>query len=217
MQRRQKRESLSYKSAAVLDMVRIESGKMELNEQSVNVKDAVDATEEMFRNDMEAKGISFHVVNQTKVKTITANGVRIKQIVTNLLSNALKFTAAGGSVTYLITDRPDYESGTVEYEIHIRDTGIGMTREFQKKRFTAFEREKTSTVSGVTDTGLGLAISYNLATMLGGTISCESVQGQGTDFTVIFSAAIAEEEPVSLQKFSETGEMAVCIAKSLYL
>ena len=175
----------------VLDMARIESGKMELNEQVIDVAAHIAATDEMFRNDMEAKGISFIVDNQTKTEFIMADSMRLKQVAANLLSNAMKFTKAGGTVIYRIEELGSHDDGTVDFAIYVRDNGIGMSRDFQEKIFSAFERERTSTISGIPGTGLGLAISQSIASLMGGSITCSSEPDLGSEFVFTFRAKAA--------------------------
>lgn len=181
----------------VLDMARIESGKMELRNQAMDLAAQIEATEGMFRNDMETKGIAFIVDNQIKHRYIVSDSMRIKQVVTNLLSNAVKFTNPGGTVIYRILETKEEEDGMVGYEIHVKDTGIGMSKEFQKDMFKPFERERNSTVSGISGTGLGLAISKNIVELLGGTLTCESEINRGSEFVFAFRAKKTEEQKVN--------------------
>lgn len=183
----------------ILDMARIENGKMEIKRELVDLSAHIAATEEMFRNDMETKGLTFIVDNQTKNRYIMSDSTRIKQVVTNLLGNALKFTESGGKVIYQIIEKPEGEEVS-EFEIHIRDTGIGMSKEFQEKMFTAFEREKTSTDSRVSGTGLGLAISKNIVSMLGGSLTCQSEIGKGSEFVFLFRAEVVKEPETGTEK-----------------
>ncbi|MGN0585560.1 MAG: hybrid sensor histidine kinase/response regulator [Ruminococcus sp.] len=184
----------------VLDMAQIESGKMELNEQIMDINEHIATTEEMFRNEMEKKSLTFIVKNEIKTRHIIADSVRLKQIVTNLLSNSMKFTKPGGKVIYSISEKPSEKEGCIVIEIRIADTGIGMSEEFQKKIFSAFERERTSTDSGVPGTGLGLAIAQSIASLMDGTLTCSSELGKGTEFvfTVCVKAADAFSERLNI-------------------
>lgn len=170
----------------VLDMARIESGKIELNEQVIDVDTHFAVTVEMFSNEMKAKGLDFVADNQTKTKFILADGMRLKQVASNLLSNAIKFTKAGGKVIYRVLERGSHEDGTVDFEIHVQDNGIGMSWEFQKNIFSVFERERSSTVSGIPGTGLGLAISQSIAYLMGGSLTCSSELDKGSEFVFAF-------------------------------
>ncbi len=178
----------------VLDMAHIESGKMELGEECVDVKQRVPQIESMFRVLMDQKGIEFEVIDETKVRYIIGDDTRLTQVFSNLLSNAIKFTPKGGKITYHIIDRPA-EDGWVECEVHVKDTGIGMSAEFQRNLYNAFERERSATQSGVQGTGLGLSIAKGIVELMGGTVTCKSELGKGTEFIVIFKARIATVEP----------------------
>ncbi len=174
----------------ILDMSRIESGKIELHEEVIDVKEHIAKLEDMFRFSMEKKGLSFTVKDNSRTRYVYGDSLHISQIIANLLSNAMKFTASGGTVSYLCEEGPA-DNGTVSFYIHIADTGIGMSEEFQKRMFQPFEREKSATVSGVEGTGLGLSIAHRLAGMMGGSLTCKSRPGVGTEFTFSFRARIA--------------------------
>lgn len=169
----------------VLDMSRIESGKVELEEEEIDLLDIVAEIESILLPDVNEKNITFkidtkHITN----KNVICDKLRLKQILLNLLSNAVKFTNPGGSVDLRITQNTSAPIGYASYVIQVNDTGIGMTEEFQKHVFEAFSRERTSTVSGIQGTGLGLAITKNFVDVMGGTIQVKSKVGVGTEFTV---------------------------------
>jgi len=174
----------------ILDMSRIESGRIELRRETVNVHEHISKLENMFRLSMEKKGLAFTVSDESHTPYIYGDSLRISQIVANLLSNAMKFTAPGGTVSYRCEECPDGQGAAV-FHIHIADTGIGMSSEFQKRMFQPFEREKSATVSGVEGTGLGLSIAQRLARMMDGSLSCQSSPGAGTEFVFSFRAEIA--------------------------
>ena len=176
----------------ILDMSRIENGKLELDINIIDVKEHIMRFKDMFKFDMEKRGIKFEVIDDTKTKYIYGDYLRITQVITNLLGNAMKFTKAGGTVTYHGIEVDVGEEGYVGYDIHIKDTGIGMSEEFQKRVFTAFEREQSATMSGVQGTGLGLAIVKRLVELMEGTISFKSTLGVGTEFVVSFKAKVAD-------------------------
>ena len=177
----------------VLDMSRIESGKLELDINIIDVKEHIMRFEDMFKFDMEKRGITFEVIDETKTRYIYGDYLRITQVITNLLGNAMKFTKAGGTVTYHGIEVEVEEEGYVGYEIHVKDTGIGMSEEFQRRVFNAFEREESATVSGVQGTGLGLAIVKRLIELMEGKISVTSKKGEGTEFIVWFKAKVANQ------------------------
>ncbi len=115
---------------------------------------------------------------------ILCDKLRLNQVLLNLLSNAVKYTKNGGQIIVRIIRKPDYSNGYSTYEFHVKDNGIGMSKEFQKHLCEAFTREESATVSGIQGTGLGMAISKNIVDMMGGTISVESEEGKGREYTV---------------------------------
>ena len=179
----------------VLDMARIGSGKLELNREIVNFAELMEKLKEMFVHDMSQKDITFNTHFNINTQVIYSDSLRISQIIINLLSNALKFTNSGGSITFQVAEMksPDEKA---YYQVRIEDTGIGMSEEFQKHLFTAFEREQNTTQSGVQGTGLGLAITRNLVNLLGGSLTYNSMVGVGTEFTFTFKAEKADVSEV---------------------
>ena len=175
----------------ILDMSRIESGKMTLNREIIDVREHISRLEDMFRTPMEEKGLTLQVSADVHTPYIYGDYLRITQVTANLLSNAMKFTPPGGSVFFQSIELPGQKEGTVRYEIHIRDTGIGMDEAFQKRMFGAFERAENSTVSGVQGTGLGLSISRKLVELMGGSLHCTSKPGEGTEFIFSFQVPVA--------------------------
>ncbi|MBR3809827.1 MAG: response regulator [Clostridia bacterium] len=179
----------------VLDMARIGSGKLELNREIVNFPELINKLKEMFVHDMAQKDITFNTNFNIKTSVIYSDSLRISQIIINLLSNALKFTNSGGSVTFQVSEMKSPDERAY-YQVRIEDTGIGMSEEFQKHLFTAFEREQNTTQSGVQGTGLGLAITRNLVNLLGGSLTYNSMVGVGTEFTFTFKAEKANVSEV---------------------
>ncbi len=179
----------------LLDMARIEKGKLELEIEPFHIQESIKETEQMFRTQMETKGITFDVKTENiKYECVLCDSLRMKQIAMNLLSNALKYTEPGGTVGYCVSQRDVDEDGYIELRLCIRDTGIGMTEEFQKHIFGIFEREKSATLSGVEGAGLGLAITRQLVELHNGTIQVESEKGKGTKFLIRMKLKIAEEQ-----------------------
>jgi signal transduction histidine kinase/ActR/RegA family two-component response regulator len=179
----------------VLDMARIGSGKLELNREIVNFAELMEKLKEMFVHDMSQKDITFNTHFNINTQVIYSDSLRISQIIINLLSNALKFTNSGGSITFQVAEMksPDEKA---YYQVRIEDTGIGVSEEFQKHLFTGFEREQNTTQSGVQGTGLGLAITRNLVNLLGGSLTYNSMVGVGTEFTFTFKAEKADVSEV---------------------
>ncbi len=169
----------------VLDMSRIESGRIYLDETECNLPDIIHELENMLLTEMESQNLEFHIdMPETFDGHVICDRLRLNQILLNLLSNAMKFTNPGGTIHFQITEKPEKNKEESIYEFRVKDTGIGMSEEFQKHIFEPFERERTSTVSGVQGTGLGMAITQNLVKMMGGTISVISKKDVGTEFTV---------------------------------
>ncbi len=175
----------------ILDMARIDSGKVELETAPINIYKECYATDALFRSEMEVRQIDFSVKIDIKDEVVLGDAMRIKQIVINLVSNAMKYTKPGGKVelSYLQTARTDDDFA--HFSISIKDTGIGMSDEYQRHLFEAFERERSATVSGIEGTGLGLAISKQLADLMGGTLVCNSKLGEGTEFIFKFRLRVA--------------------------
>ncbi len=169
----------------VLDMSRIESGKVTINERAENLAEILQELRNIIQSDIHAKRLELFIDTVDIVdEKIYCDKLRLNQILLNLISNAIKFTSAGGTVAIRITQKPSPIQGYGRYEFQVSDTGIGMSPEFAKTVFDPFTREQTSTVSGIQGTGLGMAITKNIVDMMGGTIRVESEYGKGTTFTV---------------------------------
>ena len=183
----------------VLDMSRIESGKAVLEEEEVHLPEVIRDLETIVQSDITSKEIAFTVDIQGLVhKDIITDKLRLKQVLLNILTNAVKFTPAGGTIDLHVTEKPSLTEDIFSYEFRIRDNGIGMSKEFQKSIFDAFTRERTSTVSGIQGTGLGMAITKNLVEMMGGTISLDSTEGKGSEFVVTLPCRICHVSDTSL-------------------
>lgn len=172
----------------VLDMSRIESGKMHLDEKPCRLPDILHGLRNILQADVHAKQLELYIdAVDVWDENIYCDKLRLNQILLNLLSNAVKYTGAGGTISMRITEKPGAQKGYANYEFHIKDTGIGMSEEFVAHIFEPFEREKSSTISGIQGTGLGMAITKNIVDMMNGTIAVESEQGVGTEATVCFT------------------------------
>lgn len=169
----------------VLDMSRIESGKVTINERPENLADILHGLRNIIQSDIRAKHQELFIdtVNVSN-EEIFCDKLRLNQILLNLTSNAIKFTPVGGTVAIRVTQKPSSSAERGLYEFRVSDTGIGMSPEFAKTVFEPFTREQTSTVSGIQGTGLGMSITKNIVDLMGGTVSVESEQGKGTTFTV---------------------------------
>ena len=182
----------------VLDMSRIESGKIHLEEVEVNLSDVLHDLKTIVSGQIYAKQLELYMdVMDVTDEDVYCDKTRLNQILLNLLSNAIKFTPAGGTVSVRVRQLAGKVRGCGQYEFRIKDNGIGMSQEFAKKIFEPFERERTSTVSRIQGTGLGMAITENIVDMMGGTIEVQTAQGKGTEFTVcVPMRAQTEQRPV---------------------
>ncbi len=167
----------------ILDMSRIQNNAMTLEIAPIDVMEHIKQIDTMFSQVAETKHITFTTVADVRAPYIMGDRKRISQILTNLLGNAVKFTPEGGEVSLEIVEE-EHRDGRLSYRTTVRDTGIGMSEEFQETMFTSFARERNDTVSRTQGTGLGLAIVKNLTEMMGGTITCNSKQGEGTEFVL---------------------------------
>ena len=182
----------------VLDMSRIESGKIHLEEVEVNLSDVLHDLKTIVSGQIYAKQLELYMdAMDVTDEDVYCDKTRLNQILLNLLSNAIKFTPAGGTVSVRVRQLVGKVRGCGQYEFRIKDNGIGMSQEFAQKIFEPFERERTSTVSRIQGTGLGMAITKNIVDMMGGTIEVQTAQGKGTEFTVcVPMRAQTEQRPV---------------------
>jgi len=172
----------------VLDMSRIESGKIQLEEKPCSLPDILHGLRSILQADIHAKQLELYIDAVDVVdEDIICDRLRLNQVFLNLLSNAVKYTGAGGIVSMRIKEKVKLSEEQAEYEFRIKDTGIGMSEDFVAHIFEPFEREKTSTISGIQGTGLGMAITKNIVDMMNGTIEVKSKQGAGTEVIVNFT------------------------------
>ncbi len=176
----------------VLDMSRIESGKMRLEESDVHLPDVIHDLRTIIQSNIASKQLELFIDTQdVQHEDIITDKLRLDQILLNILSNAIKFTPSGGTISFRVIERPSASAGIANFEFKVKDNGIGMSEEFQKTIFEAFTREQTSTVSGIQGTGLGMAITKNIVDMMGGTITVHSQEGKGSEFTVALPCRIS--------------------------
>ena len=176
----------------VLDMARIESGKTELDIQAHHIPTAIKNAECIFLADVKKKNQNFKVEYEVTDEIAFYDLLRVNQIELNLISNAIKYTPEGGSILYSVKQIAS-ENGKGTYQCTVRDTGIGMSKEFCSHIFTAFEREHSNVVTGIEGSGLGLAITKQLIEQMHGTISCQSEPGKGTEFVFTLTFPIGTE------------------------
>ena len=177
----------------VLDMSRIESGKIDLEPTHVNLENCVQEACDLVRVQLENKNIDLSMSCDISHKWVLCDKVMMDRALMNLLCNAGKFTEENGSVSLRMTEL-DSSDETGTYEIRIKDTGIGMSPEFAERLFIPFERERTSTVSRIQGTGLGLAITKSIVDMMGGEITVQTEKGKGTEFTITVGFPLTEPE-----------------------
>ena len=185
----------------VLDMSRIESGKVKIEEKAVHLPDLVHDVRSIIQPNVAAKRLSLFIdTMDIEDEDIITDPLRLNQILLNILSNAIKFTPTGGMISIRIAQKNGAPKGCVCYEFRIKDNGIGMSEEFQTHIFEEFSREESSTVSGIQGTGLGMSITKNIVDLMGGTIALTSEPGKGTEFivTLCFTRSGQKAEPKQL-------------------
>ena len=178
----------------VLDMAQIENGKIIIDEVLINMEELMDELDIIFSEESKNKGIAFETIVNVSDTEVYCDPLRMKQIAMNLISNAVKYTKPGGSVLCKLNQLPTKQEDVVIYELIVADTGIGMSKEFQRHIFDMFEREHNTTTSGVQGTGLGMAITKELVDIFGGEISLSSTLGKGTIISVKVSLRKKETE-----------------------
>ncbi|MCI8506117.1 MAG: response regulator [Lachnospiraceae bacterium] len=196
----------------VLDMSRIESGKMHLEEKPCCLPDILHGLRNIVQADIHAKQLEFYIDTVDVFdEEIYCDKLRLNQVLLNLLGNAIKYTGMGGIITMRIIEKPGAPAGYANYEFHIRDTGIGMSEEFISHIFEPFERENNTTISGIQGTGLGMAITKNIVDMMNGTIEVKSKEGAGTEFSVSFTFRLdsSEKEPRDLPELKNCRALVV--------
>ena len=198
----------------ILDMSRIESGKVVLEEQETDLVTTLQELQSIMEGQAKERKLKLHVdYSNLRDRHVYCDKTRLNQVMFNLLANAVKFTSEGGSIWLTMSQlEPTYEvEDRAIYEIRVKDTGIGMDKAFIKHIFEPFERERTSTVSKIQGTGLGMAITKNIVDMMGGTIEVESQKGVGTEFIIRLElrlqaeAGAANEEGAKQHSHAEGG------------
>ena len=178
----------------ILDMSRIESGKIHLEETEVSLSEMLHDLKTIISGQIHAKQLELYMdAMDVKNEDVYCDKTRLNQVLLNLLSNAVKFTPAGGTVSVRLKQFPGKTRDNGLYEIRVKDNGIGMSPEFVQKIFSPFERERTSTVSRTQGTGLGMAITKNIVDMMGGTIEVQTEQDKGTEFIVRLALRLQPE------------------------
>lgn len=188
----------------VLDMNKIESGKVELHEEEFCLADLIDGMLIMTRPQIQAKGHSLKV-NTINVEheQVIGDSRRLEQVFVNIMSNAIKYTPDGGKISFTVRENPSHSQGRAYYTFIFEDNGYGMTEEFQKHLFEPFTRANDKLTAGIQGTGLGMAITQNIVRLMGGDISVDSVYGEGSKFTVNVYLKLQSEETINTEAFQD--------------
>lgn len=176
----------------VLDMSRIESGSVKIEQTEVHLPDVLHDLRSIIQGSIHAKQLELYIDTQDVIhEDIITDRLRLNQVLLNIVGNAIKFTPTGGIINIRVSEKPGLKAETATYEFFIRDNGIGMSKEFQEHIFDSFSRERTATESGIQGTGLGMAIARNIVHLLGGTITLKSAPGKGSEFTVTLECRLS--------------------------
>ncbi|MDO4197816.1 MAG: ATP-binding protein [Erysipelotrichaceae bacterium] len=181
----------------ILDMSRIESGKVEINEKVESLSNMLEAVEDIFQVDSSKKNQTLEFIKDIRHDVVVCDRLRVSQVLINLVSNAVKYTPENGHISVTMTEKEDVDPDKATYEFTVKDDGVGMSEEFAKTIFEPFTREQTSTISGIQGTGLGMAITKNVIDMMKGDISLKTKQGEGSEFTVTLSFKTADESELA--------------------
>ncbi len=193
----------------VLEMSRIESGKMILHEQSTSIPEQERIINTIYEEVSRSKGLDFSVVDHTIHKYISTDVDRVSQIITNLVGNAIKYTPEGGKVSLTVNELDSDREGYGKYALIVQDNGIGMSSDFMEHIFDEFSREENSTTNHIQGTGLGMSIVKKLTDLLGGTIEVQSEKGKGSVFTLTLYMCFDETQVPSAVDENDPSQMTV--------
>lgn len=191
----------------ILDLSKIESGKTTLDFTAVDLNTEIENLSVMFSESTEQAGVNFVVLKNIENRYVLCDNIKFSQIMVNILSNAVKFTPKGGRIVFSITERGRAENGFAQYVFSVKDTGVGMSENFRSHAFEMFEREKTTTETGISGTGLGLAIVKRLVEMMGGEVEIISELGKGTEVVVSLKFEITDVSNVKTGKLRTNAVM----------
>lgn len=181
----------------VLDMSRIESGKMKINHTVTNIEKIVSDVDTVLQSQIQMKHLEYSLIKRGNLsRLILCDGLRLNQILINIVGNAVKYTPEYGKIQFMITEMPAIAEGCSSYQFRIKDNGIGMSKKFQEKLFQPFERDESKSVSKIQGTGLGLAITKSLVDIMDGSIFVKSEEGKGSEFLVCFDFDNAKDGQV---------------------
>ncbi|MDO5445827.1 MAG: response regulator [Eubacteriales bacterium] len=184
----------------VLDMSRIESGKVSIDEKEEDLAEILHTLRNIVQSDVNSKQLDFYIDSDVNDQYVMCDKLRLNQVLLNVLSNSIKYTQAGGTVSVRVRETGVTESGYGKYTFVVKDNGMGMSQEFLRTIYDPFTRVKSSTVSGIQGTGLGMSITKNIVDMMGGTIDIQSEEHKGTETTISFEFKLTEKvnEPVRI-------------------
>ena len=191
----------------VLEMARIESGEAKLRQEIGSWKELIESLNAVFEPEIAKKGLSYSCKAEVEHEFVSCDRTKVREIFLNVISNAVKYTPEGGSISVALTEMPTKKKNVITYKCIVEDTGIGMSKEYLPHIFEEFTREKTSTESRVTGTGLGLPIVKSLIDLMDGTIEVESELGKGTKITIILPFLLATEEQIVKKTQQESQEI----------
>lgn len=181
----------------ILDMSRIESGRVEMQEEKCNLSEMLHNLVQMIQPQIQTKRLEFFINTYNVInEDVITDSLKLNQVFINILSNAVKFTPSGGIITFGIYQEPSDLTGYGVYKFVIKDTGVGMSRKFLEHIFEPFEREESCIQSGIEGTGLGMSIAKNMVDMLGGTIQVKSKKGKGSKFTIKLPIRLTTDQKV---------------------
>ena len=194
----------------VLDMAKIESGEIHLNEELLDLSALVDDLITMNKPQSDAKqqNLVVHILNISHEKVI-GDSLRLQQVFTNLVSNAIKYTPAGGEIEITLSEKPSGSPKLGRFEFMVQDNGIGMSEDYLPHVFEAFTRADNASVAHIQGTGLGLAIVHNIVHMMNGDITVESTLGQGSKFTVTLFMKLQDTEDIPYEDFVDLNILVV--------
>ena len=188
----------------VLDMSRIESGKMKINKTVSTVEKIVGDVDTVMQSQIQMKHLEYSLIKRGNLtRPVMMDGLRLNQILINIVGNAVKYTPEYGKVQFMITEMPSISDNTSSYQFRIKDNGIGMSKKFLEKIFTPFERDENKAIAKIQGTGLGLAITKSLVDIMEGSIFVKSEEGKGSEFLVCFDLENAKEGELSLEEIKE--------------
>ena len=188
----------------VLDMSRIESGKMKINKTVSTVEKIVGDVDTVMQSQIQMKHLEYSLIKRGNLtRPVMMDGLRLNQILINIVGNAVKYTPEYGKVQFMITEMPSISDNTSSYQFRIKDNGIGMSKKFLEKIFMPFERDENKAIAKIQGTGLGLAITKSLVDIMEGSIFVKSEEGKGSEFLVCFDLENAKEGELSVEEKKE--------------